>query len=183
MRKFLVSLIAVAALGAGAAFAQGGSWVGLSTGYPFGVTLHYGMEDLFSPGMDLRLNLRGDFGGGTLTGGVTYSVFSVSVGGDLLYGLADLSTDPNLNPYVGGGLTLGFAGGSTSDGVSIGGLAYDIHGLAGAEYLVASSFGIFGEVQLGFGQAAAAAVVGGTTVSQAVSGLTYALRLGVNYHF
>ena len=44
MRKFLVTLIAVAALGSGAAFAQG-YWAGVSAGYP-GAALHFGVEDV-----------------------------------------------------------------------------------------------------------------------------------------
>jgi len=188
MRKFLVTLIAVAALGSGAALAQG-YWAGASTGYPFGVTLHFGIEDLLSPGVDLRVNLRGDLIRGSSTG-VTYSGFAVGVGADVLYSLSDMVTDSPVLPYVGGGLMLGFVSGSaTTTGsppqtAGIGGISYDIHGLVGAEYPINPTWGVFGEGQLGYGAAAAAAADQfGNIVSASTSGLTFALRLGVNYHF
>lgn len=183
MRKVIVALIAVVSLGAGTAFAQSGYWAGASTGLPFGITLHFGMEEVFTPELDVRFSLQGRSYGGRVAG-ETFSFFVVTVGADALYNL-DLDADPNLSVYVGGGLSLGLASGSTSpSNVSHGGAAYDIHALAGAEYLVAPNWGIFGEGQLGYGVVAgAAAAPGGTVVSATDSGATFALRLGVNYHF
>lgn len=195
MRKFLIALFAVATLGAGTAFAQSGYWAGLSTGFPFGVSLHFGMEDLLSPGIDVRFNVKGStFGGAVQTATstvlpaqtsptATYSGFVFSVGADVLYNL-DLATDPNLNAYVGGGLDLGFASGSTTPGdTGIGGFVYDVHALGGAEYLITPEWGVFGEGQIGFGSKAVAVNRNGTVAGETQSGLTFAIRIGGNYHF
>jgi hypothetical protein len=93
MRKLLISLFAVAALGTGAAFAQSGFWAGVSGGYP-GAEAHFGVENVFA-GLDLRANV-----------GYSYGASALTVGADVLYGL-DLDTGAlPLDTYVGGGGTL-----------------------------------------------------------------------------
>jgi hypothetical protein len=192
MRKFLVTLIAVATLGAGTALAQGGMWAGLSTGYPFGATLHFGMEDLISPGVDVRFNFRGNMVGDSAANGgytATWGGLAFGVGADVLYSLSDLAVDSPVEPYVGGGLSLGLVSGSGTINpgntpFAVSGLGWDLHGLVGAEYIFADHFGVFGEGQLGYGGAATAALdPTGHYIAQSGSGPTFALRLGVNYHF
>ena len=98
MRKFLVALIAVTALGAGTAFAQSGYWAGFSVGYP-GAALHFGIEDI-SPNLDVRVNA-----------GYNYIGSGFALGADVLYGLnVDMGTAP-IDVYVGGGLGLGIGTG------------------------------------------------------------------------
>ncbi len=55
MRKLLLTILTVALLGGGAAFAQG-QWAGVSLGWP-GITGYYGMEDTLGDGLDLRARL------------------------------------------------------------------------------------------------------------------------------
>ena len=99
MRKLLVSLIAVAALGAGATFAQGNYWAGVSAGYP-GAALHFGIDNV-SPGLAVRLNAGYNYIG---TGGF-------ALGADMLYDLpVDLGDTP-IDVYAGGGVGLGIGAG------------------------------------------------------------------------
>ncbi|HZX00343.1 MAG TPA: hypothetical protein VFF10_09795 [Trueperaceae bacterium] len=99
MRKFLVSLIAVAALGTGTAFAQGGYWAGFSVGYP-GAALHFGIDGI-SPGLAARVNAGYNYIG---AGGF-------ALGADILYDLAvDTGTAP-IDVYLGGGVGLGIGTG------------------------------------------------------------------------
>ena len=92
MRKLVLSLLAVAVLGAGTAFAQSGLWAGISTGWP-GAAVHFGVENVFE-GIDVRANV-------TTTYGLTFGL-----GVDGIYGLdLDVGTLP-LDTYVGGGLDL-----------------------------------------------------------------------------
>ena len=99
MRKLLVSLIAVAALGTGAAFAQGGYWAGVSVGYP-GAALHFGIDDI-APSLAVRLNAGYNYIG---TGGFALGV-------DALYDLpVDLGDTP-IDVYAGGGVGIGIGSG------------------------------------------------------------------------
>ncbi len=99
MRKVLVSLIAVAALGTGAAFAQGGYWAGVSAGYP-GAALHFGIDDI-APALAVRLNAGYNYIG---TGGFALGV-------DALYDLpVDLGDTP-IAVYAGGGVGIGIGAG------------------------------------------------------------------------
>jgi len=117
MRKFLVSLIAVAALGAGTAFAQGGYWAGFSVGYP-GAALHFGIDNI-SPGLAARINAGYNYIG---TAGF-------ALGADILYDLpVDTGTAP-IDVYVGGGLGLGIGA-----GVNVG-----INAFVGGEFSLAQS--------------------------------------------
>jgi hypothetical protein len=111
MRKLLISLIAIVALGTGASFAQTGTWAGVSAGFP-GAALHFGVENVAN-NLDVRANL-----------GYNYFPVGFAFGVDALYnlnldtGLAPLST------YVGGGVGFGF-------GV---GIAAGINLFVGGEY-------------------------------------------------
>lgn len=116
MRKFLVTLVAVAALGAGAAFAQGGYWAGFSVGYP-GAALHFGIDDI-SPGLAVRVNA-----------GYNYIATGFALGADVLYDLAvDTGTAP-IDVYVGGGVGLGIGA-----GVDVG-----VNAFAGGEFNLAQA--------------------------------------------
>jgi hypothetical protein len=104
MRKLILSLLAVAVLGAGSAFAQSGLWAGVSSGWP-GFAVHLGIEDVIAD-LDVRANVNSTYG------------FAFGVGADVLYDLdVDLGTLP-LETYVGGGLNLIFIPGAM--GVSVG---------------------------------------------------------------
>ena len=101
MRKLLISLFAVAALGTGAAFAQSGYWAGVSAGWP-GAVVHFGVENVFA-GLDVRANVGYQYVG----------VAGFGLGADVLYGLElDTGALP-LDTYVGGGLQFAIAGGGT----------------------------------------------------------------------
>jgi hypothetical protein len=127
MRKLLVSLIAVVALGTGAAFAQTGTWAGISAGFP-GAALHFGVENV-ATNLDVRANL-----------GYNYFPVGFAFGVDALYNLRlDTGVAP-LSTYVGGGV-----------GVGIGeGLGVGVNLILGGEYrLVEANFpegGVFFEV-------------------------------------
>lgn len=98
MRKLLVSLIAVAALGTGAAFAQGGYWAGVSVGYP-GASLHFGVDNI-APGFAVRLNA-----------GYNYVGAGFALGVDGLYDLPVDMGDTPIDVYAGAGLGIGVGGG------------------------------------------------------------------------
>ena len=110
MRKFILSLLAVAVLGTGSAFAQSGVWAGLSAGWP-GAGLHFGVENVVA-GLDVRANVNATYG------------LAFGLGADVLYGL-DLDTGVvALDTYVGGGLNA-ILGGAFGLGINaFGGIEY-----------------------------------------------------------
>lgn len=128
MRKFLVTLIAVAALGSGAALAQS-YWAGFSVGYP-GAAVHFGVEDV-APSLSVRINA-----------GYNYVVSTgFAVGVDALYDLpVDMGGAP-IGVYAGGGVGLGIGGGPLNLGVNV---------FGGGEFSLASAGlpegGVFVEV-------------------------------------
>lgn len=127
MRKLLVSLITVVALGAGLASAQGAYWAGVSAGYP-GASLHFGIEDI-APDFSVRINA-----------GYNYIGTGFALGVDGLYDLpVDLGDTP-IDVYAGAGVGLGI--GSSFD------IAINVFG--GGEFNLASAGlpegGIFLEV-------------------------------------
>lgn len=162
MRKFLLMVLAAAVLGSGAAFAQddmmdnGGQWFGVSTGFPVGLVLHYGMADLIRPGIDLRANVSaftffGDY-------------FYINAGADALYHLnLETENDLPLDVYVGGGANVGLGLSSLGSSFGVG-----IQALGGAEYMITDQFGAFGELRVGVGIAPI---------------FRPSLAIGVNYHF
>ena len=129
-------------------------WIGASTGFPFGLVLHYGINDLIAEDIDLRANLSAlSFGG----------AFSFAGGADALYNLPiDMEGAP-FNIYAGGGITLGYALGDD------GGLSAGLRGVGGAEYIVFDPIGLIAEVRAGV-----------ITVSPFFSPGFF---LGANYHF
>ncbi len=179
MRKLLVIAASIFLLTTGAAFAQnddtaldvapdGDTWVGASTGYPFGLTAHYGLGDALGDGVDLRFN--GQF---AFAGGLTESTIGFNVGADALFNIPVDAED--IKVYAGAGPSLGFALTTYNAGVgggSLGGFALGAQGLAGAEYLVTEEIGLFGELRVGF---------------RYVTGFNFTfaptLSLGANYHF
>lgn len=148
MRKLLVTLIAVATLGAGAAFAQGGFWAGISAGYP-GAALHFGVDDV-APNLAVRVNAGYNYIG---TGGF-------AVGADVLYDLPVDMGDAPVQVYAGAGLGLGvgagvalginvFVGGEFSladAGLPQGGVFLE----AGPSFAVVPAFGFGVTARLGF---------------------------------
>jgi hypothetical protein len=118
MRKVLITLLAITALGAGAAFAQNGSstdqyWAGISAGYP-GANFHFGVSNV-APDFSVRANL-----------GFGYFGYGFTAGLDGLYNLPVNTGDLPLTVYAGLGPTAAF-------GYS-GGFAFGANAFAGAEY-------------------------------------------------
>ncbi len=99
MRKFVISLVAVAVLSAGSAFAQTGYWAGISAGYP-GAAVHFGVDGV-APGLAVRLNAGYNYIG---TGGFALGV-------DALYDLPVNMGDTPIDLYAGGGLGIGIGAG------------------------------------------------------------------------
>ncbi len=99
MKKMLLTFTTLLAFSFGTTFAQDvvtplerpadAYWAGLSTGFPFGVTLHFGIDDVFASNADVRFigSIFGD---------------SVGLGVDALYGFG-LDDEQTLDLYVGGG--------------------------------------------------------------------------------
>ena len=167
MRKVLLSMLAVALLGAGSAFAQSPTmgveyattqYVGLGLGYPF--QAYYGMEDMLGDNLDLRVRLSSYF-------------WNLSIGADVIMDVAHLDTAP-VRIYVGGGPNIDvlFGGGVSSFGIGI-------SALAGAEYRFNENWGGFGELGLGY------TFYFGDLLGYSPLGVGFAPRgaLGVNYHF
>jgi len=153
MRKLLISLIAIAALGTGGAFAQSGFWAGLSGGYP-GAQVHFGVENAFA-GLDVRANLGYAFFAGNRFG----------FGVDVIYGL-DLDTGVTpIDVYVGGGPNFSFGAGSD--------LRVSIDAFVGGEYRLGEiglpEGGVFLEV--------------GPALQVNPFAFGFIGRLGFNYHF
>jgi len=147
MRKLLISLLAVAVLGAGSAFAQSGYWAGVSAGWP-GAALHFGVENAVA-GLDLRANVSSTYG------------FTLGLGADVLYGLdVDLGALP-LDTYLGGGLSVVFVPGAVGFGGGLfGGIEYRLGELGlpeggiffevGPSFLIVPAFGFGVGARLGF---------------------------------
>jgi hypothetical protein len=132
------------------------NWFGVRTGYPLGITLHYGIENGLDNGFDLRIsgNLRA-YGRNV----------EVGIGID---GMNDIIQDGPLSVYLGAGPALDFGGG---------GALLDLHGFIGGEFRLSgaglSEFGIFVEGTLG-------ASIGLGRDSRAPSG---GAAVGFNWHF
>ena len=152
-RFSLMTLLAVLCLGS--AQAQD-NWFGLRSGYPLGVTVHYGIENALSNGFDLRIsaNLRSRGSG-----------IEVGIGVD---GMNTVYIERPFEVYIGGGPAIDFGGG---------GALFDIHGLAGAEFRFydtgLDNLGIFAEIALGAG-------IGIGRPSQIPS---FGAAVGFNWHF
>lgn len=133
------------------------NWFGLRSGYPLGVTLHYGIENALSNGFDLRVgaNLRSRGN----------SSFDVGLGVD---GLNTVVIERPFEVYVGGGPAIDFGSG---------GVLIDLHALAGAEFRFwdagLSPLGLFAEATIG-------AAIGAGRPSVIPS---FGAGVGVNWHF
>lgn len=153
MKRLL--FIAVMVMTASAAHAQD-NWFGLRTGYPLGLTVHYGIENGLNNGFDLRIsgNLRA-YGRNV----------EVGLGID---GMSDIIQDGPLSLYIGAGPSLDFGGG---------GALLDLHGLVGGEFRFSaaglSQLGLFIEGTLG-------ASIGIGRDSRVPSG---GAAIGFNWHF
>ncbi len=157
MRKLLISLIMIAALGAGGAFAQTGYWAGVSGGYPT-AQVHFGVENVLA-GLDVRGNLSfGYFG-------------FLEVGASVLYDLGLDTGDVPINVYVGGGPSVGLA--------FAGAFVATVELLAGAEYRLSDVGLPQGGVFLELGPAYRYVGVAGF----GFGGFGANGRLGFNWHF
>jgi hypothetical protein len=132
------------------------NWFGVRTGYPLGLTVHYGIENGLDNGFDVRIsgNLRA-YGNNV----------EVGIGLD---GMNDIIQDGPLSIYIGAGPSLDFGGG---------GALLDLHGLVGGEFRLSAGglgdLGIFAEGTLGAG-------IGLGRDSRIPSG---GAAVGFNWHF
>lgn len=149
-------MVAVVVVLVTAGFAHAQNWVGLRSGVPLGVTLHYGIAGALPDGSDLRVS-----------GAVR------SRGGDLNFGvgidaLNELSVAEPFVVYAGGGPALDF---------SQEGALLDVHVLLGGEFLFGDvglePLGVFAELSLGVG-------IGLGRPNEIP---TFGGALGVNYRF
>jgi hypothetical protein len=154
MLRRVIPLGLLVMLFAGSAQAQ--NWIGLRTGYPLGVTVHYGIDDAISPGTDARVSANLRVRSGDVNFGVGVDVLNT------------VTIEPPFEVYVGGGPAIDFGGG---------GILVDLHGLAGAEFILSDldleELGVFAEFSLG-------AAIGIGRTSQIP---TFGGALGFNYRF
>lgn len=132
MKRFLTVLTVICGLGLGSASAQG-AYLGLRTGFPFLIGLQAGYDfGAFGEGFGLRGVAEGTFFG-------TAGVFNLAVDAYNRFGFGDFGT----NAYIGAGA--GLIGGGAL-GVSSSASIFDLHLLAGIEFLFSRSFGVFLEI-------------------------------------
>lgn len=156
--KRLLPILLTVGLFLGLSSANAQNWFGVRTGYPLGVTLHYGIANALSNGFDLRISGRVAAHGGKARVGIGVDAITTVV------------TERPFSVYVGAGPALDFGSG---------GAWLDIHALGGAEFrfydLGLPALGLFVEATLGgaigLGSGAAAEVP------------TFGAALGFNYHF
>lgn len=140
----------------GSANAQ--SWFGVRSGYPLGVTLHYGVQNVLSNGFDLRVSGRVTAGGGNARFGVGIDAMTT------------VAREGPFSAYLGAGPAIEFGAG---------GAWLDVHALFGGEFRFVdfglAPLGLFLEATLGgsFG-------LGNGAPAQVP---TFGAALGVNYHF
>ena len=155
MRTSILVLVLAALLLAGTSHAQ--NWFGVRSGYPLGVTLHYGMSNAIGGGADLRISGRVVSGGGSTSFGVS---------ADALW---RVFADGPVRAYVGAGPTLEFGPGRADLGVQ---------GLVGGEF----RFRDLGLPQLGlFLEGSAGASISLSGGSARIP--TFGAALGFNWWF
>jgi hypothetical protein len=155
-RALFVLIAAALVSGISCANAQG-NWFGIRSGYPLGVTLHYGVANGFGPGADLRVS-------GRLVVDQNGSRFGLGL--DAMHTVAAASP---FSVYLGGGPAVEFG-----SGVAL----LDVHGLVGSEF----RFVDLGMPQLGlFAEGTLGARIGISGISSRFP--TFGAALGVNYHF
>ena len=155
--RVLLTLI-VAALVSGISSASAkGNWFGVRTGYPLGVTIHYGIANALSNGFDLRVSGHVVAHNGQAR---------IGIGLDTMHTIA---TAEPFSVYLGAGPAIEFGAGNAW---------LDLHGLLGSEFrftdLGLPQLGIFVEGTLG-------GAIGLSDGSAEVP--TFGAALGVNYHF
>lgn len=153
-RRFIpLTLLLMLVLGS----AHSQNWIGLRSGYPLGVTLHYGISDAFAPGTDGRVSANLRIRNGETDLGVGFDV------------LRTVSVEPPFEAYIGGGPAIDF--GSA-------GAVLDVHALAGGEFRLSDldleELGVFAEISLGAGIG-----VGGRSSEIP----RFGAAVGFNYHF
>jgi hypothetical protein len=155
MRAPALVLALATLLALGTAGAQ--DWFGVRSGYPLGVTIHYGLGNALAAGTDLRIS-------GRVTGSASGVRFGVGI--DALTGV--WSEGP-MRAYVGGGPSLDF-GRNLAD--------LGLHGLAGGEFrfsqLGLPPLSVFLEASLG----ASLSLSGGSARIP-----TFGAALGFNWYF
>lgn len=158
LKARLALTVAALLLASGIATANAqGNWVGIRSGYPLGVTIHYGMKNALGNGADLRISGRVV---------VHNNVANFGLGLDAMH---DVLVKSPFSVYVGAGPA--FETGSNGTWI-------DVHGLAGSEFRFVDvgvpQLGIFLEGTLG----ALINVSGGSSEIPSAG-----LALGVNWHF
>lgn len=155
-RLLITSLFALALTLFASASAQ--NWFGVRSGYPLGVTLHYGVGNALTNGFDLRVSGRVTASGGNARFGIGVDAMrTVAAEGPFAF-------------YIGAGPAVEFGSG---------GAWLDVHALAGGEFrfvdLGLAPLGLFLEATLGgsFG-------LGSGATSKIP---TFGAALGFNYHF
>ena len=154
-RRLALALTLLVTLAAGQAAAQ--DWFGVRSGYPLGVTLHYGIGNALGNGADLRISGRLV----SSSGGVR-----VGVGADALL---NVFADGPVNAYVGAGPSVEFGPGTADLGVQ---------GLVGGQFRFAQvglpQLGLFAEGSVG----ASISLSGGSARIP-----TFGAALGLNWYF
>lgn len=155
MNHRITILLAVLAL-AGAASAQ--NWFGVRSGYPLGVTLHYGVGNALANGADLRVSAR------VVVGSGGSAAFGIGVDA-----LVDVYAEGPISAYVGGGPSLEAGAGRVD---------LDVHGLLGTAFrftdLGLAPLSVFLEANLG----AALSLSGGSARIP-----TFGAAVGFNWDF
>ncbi len=158
LRTRILPILLLVALASGLATASAqGNWFGVRSGYPLGVTLHYGIANALSNGYDLRVS-------GKLVVDNAGSRFGLGL--DAMHTFAAASP---FSAYLGAGPSMEFGSGTA---------LLDLHALLGGEF----RFTDFGLPQLGlFAEGTLGATIG---ISNAASRFpTFGAALGVNWHF
>ena len=129
MRRISLLMLAALLLSVGTAFAQTDQtvtvtdltdpvndsyWLGLSLGFPFGGSVHFGINDLLGNGVDTRFN-------------ASFTDDAVALGANAIFDFA-VNTDLPLDVYAAAGPTLIFG---DNDGRGSG---FGLSGVAGAEF-------------------------------------------------
>lgn len=126
-RRTLVTLAVLALVAA----ASAQNWVGVRSGYPLGLTVHYGVADALGVGTDVRVSAR-------VTATPSGAAFGVG-----LDALLNVAAEGPFTAYVGAGPALEVGGG----------VLLDVHGLVGGAFrfvdLGLAPLSVFVEAQLG----------------------------------
>jgi len=152
--SLLCALLALTALSS----ASAQNWFGLRSGYPLGVTLHYGVDDALSNGFDLRVSGRVTASGGSARFGIGVDAMTT------------VAAEGPFSVYLGAGPALEFGNG---------GAWLDIHALGGGEF----RFGDLGIDQLGLFVEATLGGSFGLGAGSTAQIPTFGAALGVNWHF